>query len=158
MLATLPMEPRRGARGQGHFYARFRLRQERSTTVFWTTRTASPSSPHPNRDSLRASSAVWVRRKAGQVSRVKQVHAGILTNIDPLPFLALCGSDGGRPEKIAERLANRGKLLGLSTAVSTMDSISFERFTKEKRVAFVTPTAWRLPLKIPWCIYHFQRS
>ena len=79
--------------------------------------------------------------KEARKNRVKQAYSDLLTNIDAPPLLVLYGSDGGKAEKIAKRLANRGKLRGLSTTVSTMDSVSFEDLTKEEYVAFVTCTA-----------------
>ena len=79
--------------------------------------------------------------KEARKNRAKQVYSDLLTNIDAPPLLVLYGSDGGKAEKMAKRLANRGKLRGLSTIVSTMDSISFEDLTKEEHVAFVTSTA-----------------
>jgi sulfite reductase (NADPH) hemoprotein beta-component len=42
---------------------------------------------------------------------------------------------------MAKRLANRGKMRGLSATVSTMDSITFEDLAREEYVAFVTSTA-----------------
>ena len=79
--------------------------------------------------------------KEARKNRAKQAYSELLTNIDAPPLLVLYGSDGGVAEKIAKRVANRGKLRGLSTTVSTMDSISFDDLTKEEYVAFVTSTA-----------------
>ena len=79
--------------------------------------------------------------KEARKNRAKQAYSDLLTNIDAPPLLILYGSDGGNAEKIAKRLANRGKLRGLSTTVSTMDSISFDDLTREEHVAFLTSTA-----------------
>ena len=79
--------------------------------------------------------------KEARKNRAKQEYSELLTNIDAPPLLVLYGSDGGRAEKMAKRLAGRGKLRGLSTTVSTMDSSSIEDLTKEEYVVFVTSTA-----------------
>ena len=79
--------------------------------------------------------------KEARKNRAKQAYSDLLTNIDAPPLLILYGSDGGKAEKIAKRLGNRGKLRGLSTTVSTMDSVSLDDLTKEEYVAFVTSTA-----------------
>jgi len=79
--------------------------------------------------------------KEARKNRAKQAYSDLLTNIDAPPLLVLYGSDGGKAEKVAKRLANRGKLRGLSTTVSTMDSASLEDLTKEEYIAFVTSTA-----------------
>jgi len=79
--------------------------------------------------------------KEARKNRAKQAYSDLLTNIDAPPLLVLYGSDGGKAEKVAKRLANRGKLRGLSTTVSTMDSTSIEDIAKEEYVAFVTSTA-----------------
>ena len=78
--------------------------------------------------------------KKARNNRAKQAYSDLLTNIDAPP-LVLYGSDGGKAKKIAKRLANRGKLRGLSTTVSTMNSISLDDLAKEEHVAFVTSTA-----------------
>ena len=79
--------------------------------------------------------------KEARKNRAKQAYGDLLTNIDAPPLLVLYGSDSGKAEKVAKRLANRGKLRGLSTTVSTMDSTSFEDLAKEEYIAFVTSTA-----------------
>ena len=79
--------------------------------------------------------------KEARKNRAKQAYSDLLTNVDAPPLLVLYGSDGGKAEKVAKRLANRGKLRGLSTTVSTMDSIGFDDLPKEEYVAFVTSTA-----------------
>ena len=78
--------------------------------------------------------------KEARKNRAKQAYSDLLTNIDAPPLLIPCGSNGGRDDKMAKRLAGRGKLRGLST-VSTMDSIGIDDLTKEEYVAFVTSTA-----------------
>lgn len=79
--------------------------------------------------------------KEARKNRAKQAYSDLLTNIDAPPLLVLYGSDGGKAEKVAKRLANRAKLRGLSTTVSTMDSTSIDDLTKEEYIAFVTSTA-----------------
>ena len=79
--------------------------------------------------------------KEARKNRAKQAYSDLLTNIDAPPLLVLYGSDGGKAEKVAKRLANRGKLRGLSTTVSTMDSVGLDDLTKEEYIAFVTSTA-----------------
>ena len=79
--------------------------------------------------------------KEARKNRAKQAYSDLLTNIDAPPLLVLYGSDGGKAEKVAKRLANRGKLRGLSTTVSTMDSVSLDDLTKEEYITFVTSTA-----------------
>ena len=79
--------------------------------------------------------------KEARKNRAKQAYSDLLTNIDAPPLLVLYGSDGGKAEKVAKRLANRGKLRGLSTTVSTMDSTSLDDLAKEEYVALVTSTA-----------------
>jgi sulfite reductase (NADPH) hemoprotein beta-component len=79
--------------------------------------------------------------KEARKNRAKQAYSDLLTNIDAPPLLVLYGSDGGKAEKVAKGLANRGKQHGLSTTVSTMDSTSLDDLAKEEYVAFVTSTA-----------------
>ena len=79
--------------------------------------------------------------KEARKNRAKQAYSELLTNIDAPPLLVLYGSDGGKAEKFAKRLANRGKLRGLSTSVSNMDSTNIEDLAKEELVAFITSTA-----------------
>ena len=79
--------------------------------------------------------------KEARKNRAKQAYSDLLKNVDAPPLLVLYGSDGGKAEKVAKRLANRGKLRGLSTTVLTMDSISLEDLAKEEYIVFVTSTA-----------------
>ncbi|OBZ73509.1 Sulfite reductase [NADPH] subunit beta [Grifola frondosa] len=79
--------------------------------------------------------------KQARKNRAQQTYNELLTEIDAPPLLVLYASDGGRAEKVAKRLATRGKLRGLSTTVSTMDAISVEDLAKEEYVAFVTSVA-----------------
>ena len=79
--------------------------------------------------------------KEARKNRAKQAYSELLTNIDAPPLLVLYGSDGGKAEKFAKRLANRGKLRGLSTSVSSMDSTNIDDLVKEELIAFITSTA-----------------
>ena len=79
--------------------------------------------------------------KEARKNRATQAYSDLLTNIDAPSLLVLYGSNGGKAEKIARRLANRGKLRGLSTTVSTMGSINFDNLTKEEHVVFAMRTA-----------------
>ncbi|KAI0629161.1 sulfite reductase subunit beta [Trametes polyzona] len=79
--------------------------------------------------------------KQARKQRAQQAYNDLLTAIDAPPLTVLYASDGGRAEKTAKRLATRGKLRGLSTTVSTMDSVSLEDLAKEDIVVFVTSVA-----------------
>ncbi|KAI0923999.1 hypothetical protein AcV5_009375 [Taiwanofungus camphoratus] len=79
--------------------------------------------------------------KQARKQRAQQTYNELLTAIDAPPLLVLYASDGGKAEKMAKRLAARGKLRGLSTTVSTMDSFSVEDLAREEYVAFVTSVA-----------------
>lgn len=79
--------------------------------------------------------------KEARRKKAQQSYAELLTAIDAPPLLVLYASDGGKAEKVARRLATRGKMRGLSTTVSTMDSISVEDLAKEEYVAFITSVA-----------------
>ncbi|KAI0658013.1 sulfite reductase subunit beta [Cubamyces menziesii] len=79
--------------------------------------------------------------KQARKQRAQQAYNDLLNAIDAPPLTVLYASDGGRAEKMAKRLATRGKLRGLSTTVATMDSISVEDLAKEEMVVFVTSVA-----------------
>ena len=79
--------------------------------------------------------------KEARKNRAKQAYSDLLKNVDAPPLLVLYGSDGGKAEKVAKRLATRGKLRGLSTTVLTIDSTSLDDLAKEEYVVFVTSTA-----------------
>ncbi|KAI0084491.1 hypothetical protein BDY19DRAFT_997704 [Irpex rosettiformis] len=79
--------------------------------------------------------------KEARRKRAQQAYQELLTAIDAPPLLVLYASDSGKAEKVARRLATRGKMRGLSTSVATMDSISIEDLKKEEYVAFVTSVA-----------------
>ena len=61
--------------------------------------------------------------------------------MDGPPLLVLYASDGGAAEKLAKRLAARGKARGLATRVQTLDSLPLSDLIQESYVVFVTSTA-----------------
>jgi sulfite reductase (NADPH) hemoprotein beta-component len=79
--------------------------------------------------------------KEARKRRAQQAYDELLTSIDAPPLLVLYASDGGSAEKIAKRLANRGKARGLSTIVATLDSMSLDTLQHEEHVVFVTSVA-----------------
>lgn len=79
--------------------------------------------------------------KEARRNKAKNAYQDLLNAIDAPPLLILYGSDGGKAEKVARRLANRGKMRGLSTTAATMDSYSVEDLAKEEYVVFITSVA-----------------
>ncbi len=79
--------------------------------------------------------------KEARKKRAQQSYNELLTSLDAPPLLVLYASDGGNAEKVAKRLANRGKVRGLTTAVATFDSVPLDSLANEEYVAFVTSTA-----------------
>lgn len=79
--------------------------------------------------------------KEARRKRAQQSYMDLLTAIDAPPLTVLYASDGGKAEKVARRLATRGKLRGLSATVAPMDSLTVEDLAKEEYVAFVTSVA-----------------
>ncbi|PIL25096.1 hypothetical protein GSI_12985 [Ganoderma sinense ZZ0214-1] len=79
--------------------------------------------------------------KQARKQRAAQAYTDLLNAIDAPPLTVLYASDGGKAEKVAKRLATRGKMRGLSTTVATMDSVSVADLAKEEMVAFVTSVA-----------------
>lgn len=79
--------------------------------------------------------------KQARKQRAAQAYNDLLSAIDAPPLTILYASDSGKAEKVAKRLATRGKMRGLSTTVATMDSVSVEDLAKEEMVAFVTSVA-----------------
>ncbi|KAF9443663.1 thiamine diphosphate-binding protein [Macrolepiota fuliginosa MF-IS2] len=79
--------------------------------------------------------------KEARKQRAQQSYNDLLSSIDAPPLLILYASDGGAAEKKAKRLAGRAKARGLSTTISTLDSVPLETLTKEEYVVFVSSTA-----------------
>jgi sulfite reductase (NADPH) hemoprotein beta-component len=79
--------------------------------------------------------------KEARKRKAQELYDALLTSINAPPLTVLYASDGGKAEKFAKRLANRGKLRGLSATVATMDSMPLENLAAEEHVVFVTSTA-----------------
>ncbi|EPQ56382.1 sulphite reductase hemo protein beta subunit [Gloeophyllum trabeum ATCC 11539] len=80
--------------------------------------------------------------KEARRRKAQKAYEDLLGSIDAPPLLVLYASDGGKAEKVAKRLAGRGKARGLSVDVKTMDSVTLEDLAKEEGVvAFVTSVA-----------------
>jgi len=80
--------------------------------------------------------------KEARRQKAKQAYNDLLSSLDAPPLLVLYASDGGAAEKIAKRLANRGKARGLSTTIATLDSFTLDDLAKEEQhVALITSTA-----------------
>ncbi|KAF8661331.1 hypothetical protein AX16_001427 [Volvariella volvacea WC 439] len=79
--------------------------------------------------------------KEARRNKAKKAFNDLLTNLDAPPLLVLYASDGGAAEKVAKRLANRGKARGLSVTVAALDTVPLESLAKEEYVAFVTSVA-----------------
>ncbi|TFK51654.1 sulphite reductase hemo protein, beta subunit [Heliocybe sulcata] len=80
--------------------------------------------------------------KEARRRRAQKAYEELLGAIDAPPMLVLYASDGGKAEKVAKRLAGRGKARGLSVDMKTMDSVVLEDLVKEEGlVVFVTSVA-----------------
>ncbi|KAF5373316.1 hypothetical protein D9615_007425 [Tricholomella constricta] len=79
--------------------------------------------------------------KAARKAKAQRTYGELLAALDAPPLLVLYASDGGNAEKVAKRLAGRGKARGLSTTVAAMDSVPLESLKEEEHVAFVTSVA-----------------
>jgi sulfite reductase (NADPH) hemoprotein beta-component len=79
--------------------------------------------------------------KEARKKRAQQAYDELLSAIDAPTLLVVYASDGGQAEKVAKRLANRGKLRGLSTSLSVLNSVSLAELSKEEYVVFVTSVA-----------------
>lgn len=74
--------------------------------------------------------------------KAQQSYKDLLSSLDAPPLLVLYASDGGNAEKVAKRIANRGKARGLATTVATMDSTPLDSLSEdESHVVFVSATA-----------------
>ncbi|KAF8517977.1 hypothetical protein BU17DRAFT_76263 [Hysterangium stoloniferum] len=78
--------------------------------------------------------------KEARKKKAQQAYDELLNSMDGLPLLVLYASDGGTAEKIAKRLAMRGKARGLATRVQSFDSFAFADLVEESHVAFITST------------------
>ncbi|KAI9511564.1 sulfite reductase subunit beta [Russula earlei] len=79
--------------------------------------------------------------KAERKKRAQQAYADLLAGIDAPPLLILYASDGGAAEKKAKRLAGRAQARGLSTTITTMDTMDIDPLSHEEHVIFMTSTA-----------------
>lgn len=79
--------------------------------------------------------------KEARKQRAKKTYEELLTAIDAPPLCVLYASDGGKAEKVARRLAARGKLRGLSSSAAPMDSMSLDELEQQQFVLFVTSVA-----------------
>ncbi|KIJ55400.1 hypothetical protein M422DRAFT_220075 [Sphaerobolus stellatus SS14] len=78
--------------------------------------------------------------KEARRKKAQQAYDELLNAMDGPPLLVLYASDGGTAEKVAKRLAARGKARGLATRFQTMDSFPLTDLATESHVAFVTST------------------
>ncbi|KZT27745.1 sulphite reductase hemo protein, beta subunit [Neolentinus lepideus HHB14362 ss-1] len=79
--------------------------------------------------------------KEARRKKALKAYEDLLGNIDAPPLLVLYASDGGKAEKVAKRLAGRGKARGLSTDMKSMDAVSVEDVKEEGIVVFITSVA-----------------
>jgi sulfite reductase (NADPH) hemoprotein beta-component len=79
--------------------------------------------------------------KEARRTKAQQVYNELLVSLDAPPLLVLYASDGGAAEKVAKRLANRGKARGLTTNFATLDSVSIDNLPTDEHVVFITSTA-----------------
>ena len=71
----------------------------------------------------------------------KAAYENMLGGLEGPSLLVLYASDAGGAEKVARRLALRGKLRGLGVRVLAMDDFPFDELAGESNVVFVTSTA-----------------
>ncbi|KIK61556.1 hypothetical protein GYMLUDRAFT_42557 [Collybiopsis luxurians FD-317 M1] len=64
--------------------------------------------------------------KEARRAKARETYARLLQTIDAPPMRIFYASDGGGAEKLANRLASRGKLRGLETSVAALDSLSLD--------------------------------
>ncbi|KAF9445956.1 hypothetical protein P691DRAFT_795113 [Macrolepiota fuliginosa MF-IS2] len=76
--------------------------------------------------------------KEARKQRAQQSYNDLLSSIDAPSLLILYASDGGAAEKKAKRLAGRAKARGLSTTISTLDSVPLETLAEEY-IIFASP-------------------
>ncbi|KAF8507638.1 hypothetical protein BU17DRAFT_78073 [Hysterangium stoloniferum] len=79
--------------------------------------------------------------KEARKKKAQQAYDDLLNSMDGLPLLVLYASDSGTAEKIAKRLAMRGRARGLATRVQSFDSFAFADLAQESHVAFITSTS-----------------
>ncbi|KAK0188889.1 sulfite reductase subunit beta [Armillaria mellea] len=73
--------------------------------------------------------------------RAQQSYNELLSSLDAPPLLILYASDGGNAEKKAKRLSHHGQARGLSTTLTSFDSMPLDSLAQEEYVVFITSTA-----------------
>ena len=76
-----------------------------------------------------------------QKRNAKDAYAKLLDGLFGAPLTVLFTSDNGNGEKIAKRLANRGKARGLKSMVMAMEDYPLEDLPSEQNIIFVCSTA-----------------
>jgi len=76
-----------------------------------------------------------------QKRKAKDAYAQLLEGLEGAPLTVLFASDNGNAEKLAKRLANRGKARGLKTMCMEMDAYPLEDLASEENIVFITATA-----------------
>ncbi|KAG5647871.1 hypothetical protein DXG03_007795 [Asterophora parasitica] len=79
--------------------------------------------------------------KAARKAKAQKAYGELLAALDAPPLLVLYASDGGNAEKVAKRLAARGKARGLATSLAALDNVPLSSLTEEEHVAFITSVA-----------------
>lgn len=79
--------------------------------------------------------------RALQKRNAKDAYAKLLDGLFGAPLTVLFTSDNGNGEKIAKRLANRGKARGLKSMVMAMEDYPLEDLPSEQNIIFVCSTA-----------------
>ncbi|KAJ3731719.1 sulfite reductase subunit beta [Lentinula guzmanii] len=75
-------------------------------------------------------------------SKAQEEYNRLLHTVDAPPMRILYASDGGEAEKLAKRLATRGRIRGLDVSVATLDSMSLDALRcQDGHVVFITSTA-----------------
>lgn len=76
-----------------------------------------------------------------QKRKAKDAYNDLLDSLTGAPMTVLYASDNGNAEKLAKRLATRGKARGLKTGVMAMEDFPIEDLAQEENVVFCTSTA-----------------
>ncbi|KAJ3720900.1 sulfite reductase subunit beta [Lentinula raphanica] len=80
--------------------------------------------------------------KDARLSKARDEYNKLLHAVDAPPMRIFYASDGGGAEKMAKRLAARGKIRGLDVNVAVLDTISLDTLAHEEGYAvFITSTA-----------------
>lgn len=79
--------------------------------------------------------------RAQQKRKAKDAYNELLEGLLGAPLTILYASDNGNATSLAKRLANRGRLRGLKTAVMAMEDYPLEDLATEENIVFLTSTA-----------------